>query len=122
MHPDGQPLQIEPVMGLLDTGADSGVISNDLAKRLRLCAVGFECMRGAYGTAWRPVFAATVVLPAVSGPGQRTFHCQKLVAGDLTHHPFGLVLGRSILQHGLLLTAGEEFFFWIDADIPQETW
>ena len=109
-------------MGLVDTGADTGVISKDLARRLGLCAVGFECMRGAYGTAWRPVFAATVVLPAMNGPGQRTFERQKLIEGDLTHHPFGLVLGRNILQHGLLLTTGQEFFFWIDADIPQETW
>lgn len=122
VHPDGRPRQFEPVMGLLDTGADTSVISKDLATRLGLCAVGFECVRTAYGTAWRPVFAATVVFRALDGPDERTFECQKLIEGDLTHHRFGLVVGRSILQHGLFQTAGQEFVFWIDADIPQETW
>lgn len=109
-------------MALLDTGSDYGVISKHLATHLGLCAVGIESMRMASGTARRPVFAATVTLGAAGGLGQRTFQCQRLIEGDLADQPFDLVLGRSILQHGLFLTVGQEFFFWIDADSPQGTW
>lgn len=122
VHPDGKPEHFRPVLGLLDTGADYGVISMELAHQLGLRPIGIECMRTAFGTGWCPVFAATVVLPSVETRHQRSFAGQRLLGGNLTHHSFDLLVGRSILQQGVLFMAGETFFFWIDADIPTLMW
>ena len=108
------------MQALLDTGADQLVISECLASLLRLGAVGSEPTNTVSGTAHHRLYKATIVFPAVNGSGQRTFRYQKLVEGNLTHNEFDLVVGRSILQHGVLLTVERKFFFWIDADLPTE--
>lgn len=122
VHPDSQPQLFKPVLGLLDTGADYGVISAELVHQLGLRPVGVECMRMAFGTAWCPVFSATVVLPSLETQGERSFPQQRLLGGNLTHHSFDLVVGRAILQQGLLFMADGAFFYWIDADEPPLGW
>lgn len=97
------PEHNEQVYALIDTGATTSCIDQDLAEKLELPVVDEQTISGAGGPATHPVYMAHIDIPALDQCEYGRFTGVKLADGEQAH---AVLLGRTFLNGVIMIYDG----------------